>query len=621
MENSTKLALKEAIELIRTGKRQEAAGKIAELLNQNPKNEMAWFVLSHAMEAVDKKIYALKQVLAINPDHEKAQTQLAALQGKPVTTNQSEIVKPKPDIPQDKPIQTKTPEETPSFIDDDERKKREKSKFQRALPGIVFGGVILCLVVLAIAYFTMPNLFGGDAAASQPETSKTPPTNQPSPSKTINPGLPPTWTPKPTSTPYPTKQPSETPLPTLTSTPFPLNPETLNEIDQIQREVAVLMDLPLAENVVNEIMPKLKLKLLIYDLFLTEEYLASLEDESRVLAALGFVEPGYDLSDDAANGIVDWIGGFYLPEENKIHIIGTGFHGIEKYIYAHEYVHALQDFHHDLGNLGVYPVCLKPAQNCMAIRALVEGEADFVQNTWLETFPPEFEYNDLHYFDPPPNLFNSDDGPPPPYFGMESTFPYYEGYDFVNYLYQLNGLDSINQAYNNLPTTTEQILHPEKYLSGETGIAVNDPVLSDALGSGWRLLIIETLGEWETFLLLGYGREEDAQRPDEEAYPAAAGWGGDTYQVYYNDENDQILLTVHWVWETSEDAVEFYNSLNASLSGRFKNASIDGPGNGKCWLFEEQFSCIYIRANDILWLLTPTLDLLETTKSLYPQFP
>jgi hypothetical protein len=204
---------------------------------------------------------------------------------------------------------------------------------------------------------------------------------------------------------------------------------------------------------------------------------------------------------------------------------------------------------------------------------------------------------------------------------MNSMFPYLLGHEFVYYLYQQGGWEAVNYAYSNLPTTTEQILHPEKYVDGEGPVVVNDLPLSGILSPEWRLLKQEVLGEWESFLLLAYGSDEAAQLADEVAFIAVEGWEGDTYQVYYNGETDQTLLTAHWIWETAADANEFYAALNNSLAGRFRNAAIDGPGSGNCWLYEGIFSCIYKTSSDVLWLYAPDFTILEQMKGQFPQFP
>jgi hypothetical protein len=619
MNDAINQELKKAIELIRAGNQKEAVPILAEVIHRSPSNPTAWYLLGYSLTDLKQKTFAFEQVLKFDPDHERAKAQLAKLRGAP---SPEPIPEPAPTPPEKvSPFVEEgqeIPEKAASSQEEEEEKPKRRSGRFSGMASYLF--LILIFIILAIAFLDLSGVIDIPFLANIPfiETNgeATMPPVSPSPQAT----LPGTWTPVPSPTPPPTSLPTDTPLPTNTSTPFPLPPDTLAEMDLIQKQVAVLRNLSLADNVANEIMPKLKLRLLIYDLFLTGEYLAGLSDEGRILAALGFIDPGFDITEPKANDIVDYIGGFYVPEDNKINVLGTGFYGIEKYIYAHEYAHALQDQHFDLTSLGTYPECVKPEQTCLAIRALVEGEADLIQALWLDQFPPEFELNDITRFNPPSQLFQENE-PPPPYFGMSSMFPYLLGYEFVYYLYQQGGWDAVNYAYSNLPTTTEQILHPEKYVDGEGPVVVNDLPLSGILSPEWRLLKQEVLGEWESFLLLAYGSDEVAQLADEIAFIAVEGWEGDTYQVYYNGETDQTLLTAHWIWETATDANEFYTALKNSLAGRFRNAAIDGPGNGDCWLYEGIFSCIYKNSSDVLWLYAPDFTLLEKMKGQFPQFP
>jgi hypothetical protein len=600
MNDDMNLELKKAIELLRGGKPAEAIPILAEILHKDETNANAWYLLAHALSDPQKKIYAFEQVLTFNPDHEKAKQNLAKLHGEPA------------------PAQT--PQAPPFQVDPKKAiESSGKSASRRTRPIVLFGGLFF-LFALTVAYLgatgvieipLLASLSGINGAGI--ETS--PPANA-SPHAT----LPATWTPGPSATPPSTRIPTGSPLPTHTSTPFPLPPDTLAEIDVIQKQIAVVRDLTLAENVKDEIMPKLKLRMLIYDTFLTDDYLTSLADDGRVLAALGFINPGYDITEPTANDIVDFIGGFYIPEDNQINVIGTGFYGIEKYIYAHEYAHAIQDQHFDLNSLGTYPQCVKPEQTCLAIRALVEGEANLVQELWLELFPPQFDFSDILRYNPPSQLFQENE-PAPPYFGMNSMFPYALGYVFVDYLYQNGGWAAVNQAYANLPSTTEQIIHPEKYLEGEGATPVNDPLLSGILSAEWRLLKQESLGEWDSFLLLAYGSNEDAQLLDEVSGIAVEGWAGDTYQAYFNEKSDQTLLAAHWLWDTSSDMTEFYDALTDHLSLRFANASIDGPGNGPCWFYNGHFSCVYKYQRDVLWLYAPDYEILGQMKKQFPQFP
>jgi len=65
------------------------------------------------------------------------------------------------------------------------------------------------------------------------------------------------------------------------------------------------------------------------------------------------------------------------------------------------------------------------------------------------------------------------------------TFPYREGARFVASLYLiLNDWGFVDRAYTELPESTEQILHPEKYHASEEPVRVLLPDIAESLGAG-----------------------------------------------------------------------------------------------------------------------------------------
>ena len=83
---------------------------------------------------------------------------------------------------------------------------------------------------------------------------------------------------------------------------------------------------------------------------------------------------------------------------------------------------------------------------------------------------------------------------------------------------------AVNAAYLDPPVSTEQVLHPEKYIGTPRDVPrdVRVPDLGEDLGEGWRLVAQDVLGE----LILG--AHLDRYLPDtQEALVAAAGWDGD----------------------------------------------------------------------------------------------
>jgi hypothetical protein len=104
----------------------------------------------------------------------------------------------------------------------------------------------------------------------------------------------------------------------------------------------------------------------------------------------------------------------------------------------------------------------------------------------------------------------------PPFLQAQLLFPYTGGMAFVQELVRrARGRWTLVDLADRVrpPDSTEQVLHPEKYLRVEQPLPVS---LRVDLGPGWRRTASGTWGEWATRELVG---EE-----------AAAGWGGDRYE-------------------------------------------------------------------------------------------
>jgi hypothetical protein len=139
-------------------------------------------------------------------------------------------------------------------------------------------------------------------------------------------------------------------------------------------------------------------------------------------------------------------------------------------------------------------------------------------------------------------------------------FPYRYGLDFVSLL-QEEGWGAVDAAYADPPQSSEQILHPEKYLSRDEPQIMALPPLTDTLGTGWRLVEAETLGEFQTSLYL-------AQQVDRStANLASQGWDGDQYVVYVND--DAVLLAFASVWDSPADREEFVSAYGQYAEAKY----------------------------------------------------
>src|SRR4051812_25234922 len=134
------------------------------------------------------------------------------------------------------------------------------------------------------------------------------------------------------------------------------------------------------------------------------------------------------------------------------------------------------------------------------MRSLVEGDATVAELDYL--------LSDMElaraYLDELENM-DIDEGAlndAPPFLSGTLMFPYSEGYEFVQFLHDEGGWDLVNEAYGNLPVSSEQIMHPQLYLEGEVPVDVEVPDLSSTIGEEWSEIDRDSMGEYVITLML-----------------------------------------------------------------------------------------------------------------------
>ena len=188
---------------------------------------------------------------------------------------------------------------------------------------------------------------------------------------------------------------------------------------------------------------------------------------------------------------------------------------------------------------------------------------------------------------------------------------------FVEYLYNIGGWDAINGAYENLPVSTEQILHPERY-PDDVPNNPEFPELLPMLGDQWRELDSGVMGEWYTFLILARGRDPNARLDDTEAQIASDGWDGDIYIVYYNEQNETVLVIMHTDWESDNDARQFFDAFRKHSTARFGTPSIS-DNNRTSWTHAEGVTDIYLDDQFTTWIFAPNEGTAVLVKSAITQ--
>ncbi len=299
-------------------------------------------------------------------------------------------------------------------------------------------------------------------------------------------------------------------------------------------------------------------------------------------AAFDFIPLDFDLAE--VSRLLDAqteSGGYYMHGSNRVTImlytqptLGNDLPLRERITYVHELTHALQDQHFDLQQ--VQSTYFIDEDQRMGVLGLIEGDAVLTEQLFAdqlaETDPQAklvMSYDLLgfgEYSDAIPDIYR------------EITYnTYLDGMNFVKHLYNLGGWERVNAAYDDPPRSSEHILHPERYLAGDTPVSVSLMPLYGEWEADWEMVWGETFGE---FYLRQYLR---TQLDTVTANRAAEGWGGDRYLLYRERDTDQQAWVMRHVWDTVEDADEFADAFAQLAASRMATTHFALDDTTDCW--------------------------------------
>ncbi len=296
---------------------------------------------------------------------------------------------------------------------------------------------------------------------------------------------------------------------------------------------------------------------------------------------LGLLPQGVNLRQDCTELFMRQVSGFYNFRTGELYLTPLAYRRsfwvklveflkqrdlVGEYLVAHELTHALQDQHFNLHQ--TYERAYLRFDQALAVAALVEGDAILVSLEVLFSHLKPGRFQDSEYRAKvirriTANIRESGKRQAelreaPPFVRQVALFPYAYGLDFIAKLHLLGGWEAVNKALKDPPESTEQVLHPEKFLPPRDH--PREPTIREMLApETWRLLAGNTVGElgvrslFEQYLSPG-----DAKR-------IAAGWGGDLFQLYEHKQEAKLAVVWATAWDTEEDARQFADGLKRAF--------------------------------------------------------
>ncbi|MEA3335978.1 MAG: hypothetical protein U9R25_08735 [Chloroflexota bacterium] len=290
---------------------------------------------------------------------------------------------------------------------------------------------------------------------------------------------------------------------------------------------------------------------------LEESLAADLQPESlaaldQMLKLLQLIPNDTNLNDLMLDLYESQILGFYDDEEDAFFLIadeerqGQPLSVEDQITFVHEYTHALQDQHFDL-SLFVGDEAGLAEDEQGAVDALVEGEATLVMLHWMIE-NPSLEMLGTLASAAAAELNNAVLQNTPRYLQEALLFPYEAGLQFVDTVFATGGWQAVDALWDDLPASTEQILHPEKYRLDQPTEVSLPADLAEAMGSGWQEILRDVWGEIDLRLLLG-------DLDSDQASSGADGWDGSEY-VFLTDDAGNGLFAIEIAWDSPDEAAE-----------------------------------------------------------------
>jgi len=365
-------------------------------------------------------------------------------------------------------------------------------------------------------------------------------------------------------------------------------------IEDLKKRVVQIGKLQFKKDIPVIYISKSRLQKYISDLF-EKEYPEELsEKESFFITVMGFVDRPINLKKVRKKILMNNVSGLYNEKTKELLALKEyrNINMINSHIIIHELRHSLQDQYYTLsvllGKLSDFD------DRKLAILAALEGDATFVmvQHSDFSTdLLTSEDSNALLSFSPLANstvLFNS-----PNIVKYQLLMPYIRGLKFTSFIADKKKWKGVNRILESPPRSSEQILHPEKYLKKEIPVEVKIGYKPE----GYVLYHSGVIGEYYINILLKW---------DGDYRDFADGWGGDFFKIY--TKGSSYFLVWESAWDKEKFGSRFYFDFKRFVEKRFdinfrKGSSKGSPfiaGHSKAgFFFIRKFKnqIFYVRTN------------------------
>src|ERR1700719_332189 len=315
--------------------------------------------------------------------------------------------------------------------------------------------------------------------------------------------------------------------------------DVIKAADELLVQMSKLLNLPIKEPLKKSLRSKQEIR----------EYLIREEKEDRneaqryadekALEAFGLIPKNFPLDSFMLDVLTDQVAGLYDPKAKEFYIADWIPADEQRAVMSHELTHALEDqsFHID-----PWIKAARPNDDAeLAREAVSEGSslAAMVDYTMRDQSVGVRDLPDVSLIIRSGAVAEMDKDPKlskaPGYIRDELLFPYLAGTGFSQqFLKAHSGWRDLHLIFQNPPVSTQQIMHPELYLSNVKPEAVALPDWKNLAPDDWKLLEENVLGEF------GLGEVLKQFLGQQRADMISSAWKGDRYALFESAKSKNI---------------------------------------------------------------------------------
>jgi len=155
----------------------------------------------------------------------------------------------------------------------------------------------------------------------------------------------------------------------------------------------------------------------------------------------------------------------------------------------------------------------------------------------------------------------------PLYIRASLLFPYKDGFRFQQALVQKLGEAAFLRVFKEPPVSSQQILHPELYLSGAQPTDPPLPALANA--QDYKEVVAGSVGEFDHAVLI----EQYASKAESAAL--APQWRGGKMALLEHKRDKHVVMIYASDWQDEAAARQMFNVYRSVLKGKWKKLQVD----------------------------------------------